>query len=197
VKQLWTLFVTGLFAVAVSWAVLSDTRASQTDPRIKKIDDPSISGLKTPAPSQSDLETALVAREKELDGREARVKEAEDRLKVEETRLKLQVQEMEKLQSDLEAMEDKNKAKNQEILKKLVKTYETMSPKKAAGVLSVMKDSEAVEIFMNMKEKKLAAILDAMDPNRAMTLSTAMAKRRPAGEAVGEEQPQQSKGAPN
>ena len=97
------------------------------------------------------------------------------------------IQELEKIQGEVESAQGKNKEVNAEIMKKMVKTYETMAPKKAAGVLSVMKDDLAVEVLLKMKEKKLASILDAMEPNRAMTLSSIMAKRRPAGIAIGEE----------
>ena len=49
--------------------------------------------------------------------------------------------------------------------------------------------------MMSMKEKKVALVLNVMEPNRAMTLSSQIAKRRPAGHAIGEEQAQPQKGA--
>ncbi|MBS1982982.1 MAG: hypothetical protein JST16_02320 [Bdellovibrionales bacterium] len=185
-RNFWTLFVLGLFSSAVLTVVFAENK----DPRVKQINDNSISGLKTDVPLSKDMEAALTTRETEVAERERRVKEAEERLTVEESRVKDRVDELQSLLDMLEKKRAENRKVNDETLKRLVKTFESMAPKKAAGVVSVMNDDLAVELMMAMKEKKVAALLEVMDPNRAMTLSSLVAKRRPAGKAaLGEQAP--------
>lgn len=58
----------------------------------------------------------------------------------------------------------------------LVKTYEQMSPKAAAAVISAMSDDEAIKILKNLKPATLAPILEKMTPEKAATLSESLSK---------------------
>jgi len=187
-KNMWTLFVAGVFSVAVVSLFLRNTQAQSDDARVKNIEDASISGLKTPVPGKSEMEAALVDKEKQLKEKERQIAESEERLKVEEARLKLRISELEKIQDELAKKTSENKAVADSIMKKMVKTFETMAPKKAAGILMIMSDQLAVDLLMNMKEKKVAQVMDVMEPNRAMVLSSAIASRKPAANVKAEEQ---------
>jgi flagellar motility protein MotE (MotC chaperone) len=107
----------------------------------------------------------------------------------------LRLAELEEVQNAVAKLQTQNKQQNDEILKRLVKTYETMNPKKAAGVIGIMPDSLAIDVLMAMKEKKLASILDVMEPNRAMVLSSLISARRPASAESGKK-PQNREASP-
>jgi flagellar motility protein MotE (MotC chaperone) len=188
-KSLWSYFVAGIFMTAFLFTVLKSSNASEKDPRVKSIDDPSMSALKTPVPESAEMEDALVQRKQELEGKEKLLKEIEKRLAVQEERVKGRIEELQQLQQKQSEFKTAEVKQRESVTATLVKTYETMSPKKASGVISVMEDRLAVELLMAMKPKRVAAILDVMEPNRAMTLSTKIAERRPAGSAVVERQP--------
>jgi len=186
VRNLWLMFVTGMLAVFAVGSLLDESRAtSNTAAEVHPSKSPeggpeSLSALRNPVPLTEEVEAGLQARKKELDEREARIKESQERLAVEEERVKAKIEELEKVQSELQATQKNRSAEGVAVLGRLVKTFESMAPKKASAVIGPMDDALAVEILMSMKEKKVAAILDTMDANRAMLLSSLMAKRRPA-----------------
>jgi len=156
--------------------------------RTATVQDPAISGLKADVPLSPEMQDGLKHKEKELAELTARLKEKEERLDAEEARVTDRLDELQKIQDQLSGERIDSKKRSDAVLAKLVKTFETMAPKKASGVVTIMGDDLAVELLLAMKEKKVAAILDTMDPNRAMTLSTLIARRRPAGKAMTEEQ---------
>ena len=51
--------------------------------------------------------------------------------------------------------------------KDIVKTYETISAKKAAPILSQMSETEALQILTNLKSDRLAEIMEKMEPEDA------------------------------
>ena len=189
-KTLWTFCVIGICTGAFVALLLRDSNAADQDPRAKTLDDKSIAGIKVPVPTVADTDAALLKRDKDLAEKEKLLSEKEDRIAVEEQRLKIRIDELQKLQDDIALLQNKNKDENKEVLQRLVKTFQAMDSKKAAGVISAMNDNLAVELFMNMKEKSVATVLEAMDPARAMALSTLVAERKPAGKAIGEKQAQ-------
>ncbi len=181
------VFVISLTVGALLSYQLRGVRAAEgeTDPRVKNITDPSLSGLRAPVPAAEDFNSAMKTKEKELADRETRIKEDEERLRVEEERLKIRVEELTSQQEQIAKLQAENKERGDQISARLVKTFESMSPKKAAAVVTPMTDDLAVELFLKMKEKRVASVLEAMDPERASTLSSLMASRRPTGIAVG------------
>ncbi len=185
-----TLCMIGILGGAVLAVLLRDSNAADADPRIKHIEDASISGIKVPVPNAASTEVSLVTRSKELAEKERQLKEKEDLIAVEELRLKIRIDEFQKLHDEIAGLQQKNKKESAEILQRLVKTFQSMAPKKAAGVISAMRDDLAVDLFLTMKEKSVAAVLESMDPARAMALSSLVAERRPAGKATGEKQAQ-------
>ena len=180
---LW--FLTGFIVVALgaslfsrnTWVLVAHAEQSKEG----------LSSLKSNVPNSSELETGLSQKEKELKEREDKIKAQEDLLAVEENRLKVRVDELEKLRVDIDAEKKKFDRRKDEEFKRLVKTYEAMSPKKASGVVSIMEDALAVDLLLAMKEKKVSEILNVMEPNRAMTLSALLARRKPAAASKGSE----------
>ena len=56
-------------------------------------------------------------------------------------------------------------------LNEVVKTYESMSPKKSAPILAEMSDTDAVEILSNLKTETVAKVLEQMPPVDAARLT--------------------------
>ncbi|MBB4823929.1 flagellar motility protein MotE (MotC chaperone) [Sporosarcina luteola] len=104
--------------------------------------------------------------------------------------------ELTKIQSDLEkANKDKDTllAKQQELLaeiellksakddsqkdmKEIISTFESMSAKSAAPVLTNMSDAEAIQILTKLKPDTLASILEKMSPEDAAKYTSLMTK---------------------
>lgn len=182
------LFFIGLISGALFSKFFKASEAASPAPKNQKIEDPSLSGLKVNVPSSAEAENALVEKEKALAEQERKIKAKEAQMKLEEDRLQARLEELTKLYDEVASVQNKNKEQGAAVLARLVKTFESMQPKKASGIISVMEDKLAVELLLSMKEKKVAVVLEAMDPNRAMTLSSLVAQRRPAGRAIGEKE---------
>jgi flagellar motility protein MotE (MotC chaperone) len=201
-KNLWLMFVSGMVAVFAVGSILDESRASTAKAaevhRVEEKSGESSSSLRNPVPLGDEVEAGLAARKQELDERERRLRESQERLAVEEERVKAKIEELERLQADIQDTQKKRSDEGTAVMSRIVKTYESMAPKKASAVLGTMEDSLAVEILMSMKEKKVAEVLNTMDPERAVKLSSLMAKRRPASSAASgvNEQAPASKGPP-
>ena len=192
---LWFLtgFIVAALAVSLfsrrNWVLVAHADENKTETKAEKKSDSKegISSLNTKVPNSAELEAGLGQKEKELKEREEKIKAQEDLLAVEENRLKVRVDELEKLRSEMDGDKKKFDRRKDEEFKRLVKTYEAMSPKKASGVVSIMEDTLAVDLLLAMKEKKVSEILNVMEPNRAMTLSALLARRKPAAASKGSE----------
>lgn len=62
-------------------------------------------------------------------------------------------------------------------LSDLVTTYETMSPKKSAPIISKMTDTEALKILTSVKPEILASMMENMDPTQAARFTELMTKK--------------------
>jgi flagellar motility protein MotE (MotC chaperone) len=187
-RTFWTAFVFGMFVVGLGSIGFQNLSAQQKDERAPTINDTSQSGIRVPVPGTDEMVTALEQKEKDLEQKEKRLKQLEERLQVEEDRLKIRVSELEQLQNKIEASRSKYKIEDQKVFGRMVKTFETMQPKKAAAVMATLEQEVAVELLMAMKEKKVASVLEAMDPTRASSLNMLIANRRPAGREQAKEE---------
>jgi flagellar motility protein MotE (MotC chaperone) len=174
-KSFWTYFVTGAFVVLLLGVGVRSALGEKSEPAPATLQAaPSAKG------GVEDLARSLNEKEKALQDKELRLADWESRLKTQEDRIKSRVEEL-RILTD---MQNKNSqelsVRRQEIEGRMIKTFETMNPKKAAEVLSVMDDALAVEVLMAMKSKKVATIMDKMDSNKAMLLQTKIAERKPA-----------------
>ena len=105
-------------------------------------------------------EAQLVKLQKELDG-SANEKQA-------------LLQKQEDLQSEIEVLQrEKNDTKRD--FAGIISTFEKMSAKSAAPILTEMSDEEAIRILTNMKPDILAAILEKMTPQDAAKYTSKMA----------------------
>jgi flagellar motility protein MotE (MotC chaperone) len=82
-------------------------------------------------------------------------------------RTDLEKQQLEKQIEELTATQEENKR----AFKDIIRTYETMSPKKSAPIFAKMSDNEAVKILSNVKAETLAQILEQMTADDAARLT--------------------------
>lgn len=123
----------------------------------------------------ADNEENITMLEKKLSEQTAQIEGLEKQLESSENRIQAANLEKEKLQNEINTLknaQDETKKKFEEI----VKTYEAMSAKKSASVLSEMKESEAVKILAELKPAKLATILEKMEPSIASKYTELLAQ---------------------
>jgi flagellar motility protein MotE (MotC chaperone) len=112
------------------------------------------------------LETNIIKLEGEIKDREAEIEQLQteldgkdkemERSKLEKEQLQAQIDELMAIQED-----------NKRAFKDIIKTYETMSAKKAAPIITQMNDEEAAKILTNVKADTLAAIMENMSSKDA------------------------------
>ncbi|KAF0820373.1 MULTISPECIES: MotE family protein [unclassified Cytobacillus] len=120
----------------------------------------------TKSRSQEVMEEQLISLRAEVKDREARIFQLESELdskEVEIERAGLEKQRLEEEISELTAIKEENKR----AFKDIVRTYERISAKKAAPILTEMKDEEAVKILSTVNSDTLAAIMEKMEPKDA------------------------------
>ena len=112
-------------------------------------------------PSVEEFQKNIVSLEAEIKDREAKVEQLQSKIESKDTQLKRIELEKTQLQAQIEeltAIQEENKRAFREI----VKTYETMSAKSAAPIISKMDSDEAVKILTNIKPESLAAIMEKL-----------------------------------
>ncbi len=112
-------------------------------------------------PSVEEFQKQIVSMEAVITDRDAKLKQLQSEIDSKDTDLKRMELEKGQLQAQIEeltAIKEGNKRAFQEI----VKTYETMSAKSAASIISKMKSDEAMKILTNIKTDSLAAILEKL-----------------------------------
>lgn len=120
--------------------------------------------------SNEEFQKKIVDLEGEVKDREAQVSHLESiidsrdkeiqKVDIEKQRLEEEIKELQAVQND-----------DKRAFKDIIRTYEKMSPKKVAPILSSLKDEEAVKILANVKADTVAAILEKMEPADAARLT--------------------------
>ncbi|MBS8263462.1 hypothetical protein DYI25_03285 [Mesobacillus boroniphilus] len=117
-------------------------------------------------PSIEEFEKDIISLEAEIKDREAKMEQLQSKIDSKDTLLKRMELEKTQLQAQIEeltAIQEENKRAFREI----VKTYETMSAKSAAPIISKMDTDEAVKILTNIKPESLAAIMEKLPAEEA------------------------------
>ncbi|WP_080846445.1 MotE family protein [Cytobacillus gottheilii] len=120
--------------------------------------------------SMEEFENKVIELEADIKDREARITQLEGQLETKDLDIERAQLEKERLQQEvdeLRAIRDENKR----AFKDIIKTYETISAKKAAPILTEMDDAEAVRILANVKPDTLAAIMENLDPANAARMT--------------------------
>jgi flagellar motility protein MotE (MotC chaperone) len=102
-------------------------------------------------------EETITVLESEMDGKEQEIQS----LQLEKEQLQMQLEELNKPQEN-----------GLQTFKEIISTFENMSAKKAAPIISLMNENEALNILSNLKPETLASFLENMDPEKAAKYTT-------------------------
>ncbi len=142
---------------------------------------PSVSTPPQPPPASSaelQLLQDLRKRRQALDQRERQLDQKADLVQAAELKLQAKLDELTALQTRLEQVEDDRRKRNAANWSGLVKTYEDMKPRDAAGIFNVLDMNVLLEVLDRMDERKAAAVLAAMLPERARLATQMLAQKR-------------------
>ncbi|WP_026585533.1 MotE family protein [Bacillus sp. J33] len=166
---LFAFFIPVLFAITVALLVftLSGNNIFETAKEYsQKV--PFLSSMfdgESSSPQEA-IEEQLIELEAEIKDREARITQLEDQLESKNLEIERAGLEKQRLEHEIEEL-TAIKEENKRAFKDIVKTYESISAKKAAPILTEMKEDEAVKILSNIKADTLAEIMEKMDPEDA------------------------------
>ena len=86
--------------------------------------------------------------------------------------------EKQQLQTEMNQLKDSQHGSKQ-AFKNIIRTYETMAPKKSAPIITEMNDDDAVEILSSMKAATLAKVLEQMTTADAARLTKKLTEQSP------------------
>ncbi|MBU8877833.1 MotE family protein [Bacillus sp. FJAT-29790] len=160
------VFIPLLFAITV--ALIAMTILGYNVFEITKEYSQKIPFISTEEKTQSveELETKMIELEAEIKDREAKISQLETKLDSKDQEISKAQKERERLEEEIDEL-TAMKEENKRAFKDIVKTYETISAKKAAPIISQMSEPEAIKILSNLKAATLAGIMEKMDPKDA------------------------------
>ncbi len=121
------------------------------------------------------LEERIVTMQAEIQEREAQLFKVQQDLDKSANENEKLLIEQEKLLDEIAVLiRDKDDSKRD--FNEIVGTFEQMSPKSSAPVITKMSDAEAIRILTNLKSATLASILEKMSPEDAAKYTTMMTK---------------------
>ncbi|WP_303968774.1 MotE family protein [Sporosarcina ureae] len=121
------------------------------------------------------LEERVISLQAEIQEKEAQLFEVQDELTQVKDSNETLVIEKEKLNEEIEKLK-LEQSESKRDFKEIVTTYEQMSAKSSAPVITKMGDAEAIQILSSLKPATLAAILEKMSPEEAAKYTSMLTK---------------------
>lgn len=112
------------------------------------------------------LAERITVMKEELKQKEQQLMDIQEDLKKSDEKNEKLLIAQEKLQAEITALQQSNDDTKKEF-GQLVSTFEKMSPKSAAPVITKMNDAKALQLLSRMKADTLAAVLEKMSPEDA------------------------------
>lgn len=137
----------------------------------------SSSTQKVATPNSESSGTDISKLEEQVKSRDKTISELQTKLDAKDKELQQSALENNRLQQEIDDLNVSQKA-SKRVLKDIVSTYETMSPKKAAPIISKMSDSEAMKILTSIKPDILAGIMENLDPTQAARFTELMTNKQ-------------------
>lgn len=116
--------------------------------------------------TEEEWERSLIELEGKVKDREAEIGQLKKNLAQKDKEIETHLLQIEQLQAQMDELHT-HKEENKLALQEVIKTYERMSAKKAAQIITNMNDEEAIKILTNLKAEQFAAILENMKPEQA------------------------------
>jgi flagellar motility protein MotE (MotC chaperone) len=127
-------------------------------------------------------------RREELEAREKQFALRESEIKARERAVEEQLKKLEDARAEIATTETLKSRESEEKIAKLVETLETMSPKAASQMVTVLDEQLAVAAMSRMATPKLAKIMNVLEPAKSSRLTEIMAgvvrARKLAGSSV-------------
>jgi flagellar motility protein MotE (MotC chaperone) len=120
----------------------------------------------------------LGRREVEIDARAQAIVLREAAMAPVEERVREQVARLEKLKGELETLLGEASRDEEARIAHLVKVYEAMKARSAAGIFETIALDLLLPIVTRMRDTKVAAVVAEMAPDKARVLTAALAKRQ-------------------
>lgn len=164
---------------------VSDVRSSESETSLGQGDNPaaapsdrsSVPQVGLASPAEYAILQDLAARRQQLDDRERAMMLRSQMIGVAEKRLEDRIQELKRIEQAVAgALRQIDEQEEAQILS-LVKIYESMKPKSAAGIFEELEMETLIEVASRMRETKVATVLAKMRPDAAKSLTEALASR--------------------
>jgi flagellar motility protein MotE (MotC chaperone) len=112
---------------------------------------------------------------RDLAKRDAELKKREDEISAKESAVAEELKKLDQMRDEIKLAQNLGDSKSEEKVGKLVETFESMSPKSAAAIVSSVDERLAVEAMARLSSAKLGKILAAMDPAKSAPLAEKLA----------------------
>ena len=112
----------------------------------------------------------------ELDKKSKQISLRETQLKELKNEVARMLEKNSQLKSIIDKQHKEKNEKEEELLQRLAKVYQSMEPEQASQRIEKLKDPLALDILSRIKPKSVAAILTGMDANRAAMYSEKLSK---------------------
>ncbi|MGE7760661.1 MotE family protein [Peribacillus sp. NPDC097895] len=171
------IFIPLIFAVAVALIVFTvagvniGEKAKEISAKIPFIES-NEKGEEKGSPAKSDEKVSLKLEklETEIENKEKEIDKLESIIDTRDKAIEKAELEKQQLQTDMNQLKNSQNGSKQ-AFKEIIRTYETMAPKKSAPILTEMNDDDAMEILSSMKASTLAKVLEQMTTADAARLT--------------------------
>ena len=123
-----------------------------------------------PAKNDEKVSMKLEKLENEIENKEKEIEKLENIIDTRDKAITKAEAEKQQLQTEMNQLKD-SQNNSKQAFKDIIRTYETMAPKKAAPIIMEMNDEDAVEILSSMKAATLAKVLEQMNTADAARLT--------------------------
>ena len=123
-----------------------------------------------PAKNDEKVSMKLEKLENEIENKEKEIEKLEGIIDTRDKAIAKAEAEKQQLQTEMNQFRD-SQNNSKQAFKDIIRTYETMAPKKAAPIIMEMNDEDAVEILSSMKAVTLAKVLEQMNTADAARLT--------------------------
>ncbi|TDL89636.1 hypothetical protein E2R55_09710 [Vibrio vulnificus] len=123
-----------------------------------------------PGKNDEKVSMKLEKLETEIENKEKEIEKLEGIIDTRDKAIAKAEAEKQQLQTEMNQFKDSQNTSKQ-AFKDIIRTYETMAPKKAAPIITEMNDEDAVEILSSMKAATLAKVLEQMTTADAARLT--------------------------
>jgi flagellar export protein FliJ len=130
--------------------------------------------LINPVFAEEDFVKFIKEKRQELIMKEKILKQEEQRLQIIREDIDKKIAKYNKILNQIEDILNKINDANDERIKKIAKTYETMPPEDAVEKLSALNEKIAINILSEMKSKKAASIIAMMDIKKAVLITESL-----------------------